>query len=63
MENNIQIKIVTPINKTCNCLICPYCGAHELVDCTEKDVNKWRFNIRAFRVDNYSHCIKCNRWF
>ena len=47
----------------CQCLICPNCGAHELENCSETDIDKWRFQIKAFRVDNSSHCLKCDTWF
>jgi len=47
----------------CRCIICPNCGAHELVDCAEIDVDKWGYQIKAFKVDNHSHCLKCDTWF
>ena len=59
----MEIKIVNSKNENCSCLICPHCGVHELVDCTEKDVSKWRFNIKAFRIDDQSKCLKCDNWF
>jgi hypothetical protein len=49
--------------KSCQCLICPLCGAHELKNCGEPDVDKWLFQIRAFRVDNFSECLACKSWF
>jgi len=63
-SSDIEIIVVKPINKEgCNCLICPNCGAHEVENCQEKDVSKWRFQIRAFKVDDKSHCLKCDTWF
>jgi len=63
-----QVKIVVVESDTpCGCLICPHCGAHELVDCHKKDEpgfwDNVRFNIKAFRVDNQSHCLVCDSWF
>jgi hypothetical protein len=43
-------------------MVCPHCGATEVVDCT-LPVKEWRFQIRAFRVDASSHCLKCDNWF
>ena len=63
MTEEIKLIVIENQNKNCHCLICPYCGAHELENCQETDVSKWRFQIKAFRVDNASHCLKCGRWF
>lgn len=67
----IQIKIITPINEGCTCLICPNCGAHEVdhdwKPTTEEEKKTYifgcRFNIRAFKVDDWSHCLQCDCWF
>lgn len=50
----------------CGCIVCPNCGAHELLNCQFKDVlsaEKWRWQIRPFKVDNWSHCLVCGCWF
>jgi DNA-directed RNA polymerase subunit RPC12/RpoP len=44
-------------------LRCPFCGAPEVENPEEKDVHKWVWNIRAFRVDDSSECLRCGRWF
>lgn len=70
MEDKIKIVIVKP-NTPCGCLICPNCGAHEVdhdwKPQTEEEKKTYifgcRFNIRAFKVDNSSHCLKCDKWF
>lgn len=41
-------------------LICPRCGSTEVVDST-LPIDNWTFNIRAFRVDDYSECLVCKR--
>ena len=43
-------------------LTCANCGAPEVEDET-LPVDQWRFNIRAFRVDDWSECRKCGCWF
>ena len=63
MEDKIEIRIVTPKNENCHCIVCPYCGAHEIKNCEEKDVDKWIWQIKAFKVDDSSHCLKCDKWF
>jgi len=48
-----------------NSIICPHCGTPE-VFCDEKDpknIKKWFWAIRAFRVDDASECKSCNTWF
>lgn len=69
MEQEIQIKVIIPKTE-CGCLICPKCGAHEIdhdwQPKTEEEkrmypMGKW--NIRAFKVDDSSHCLKCGCWF
>ena len=60
-----QIIVMKPKTE-CGCLICPNCGAHEIVDCQNKDKIdpiEWRWNIRPYKVDEWSHCLKCDRWF
>lgn len=53
-------------------IICPHCGATEVArwpeDATEEQRNnkfsmgvKWQ--IKAFKVDDHSHCLVCDRWF
>jgi len=62
-----SLSTVSPtVDKTkfaeCNCLVCSKCGAKEVEDCSLPQ-NEWKWQIRAFKVDNYSHCMKCNNWF
>ena len=61
----------------CGNLVCPYCKAPECYDpkgeyvCRECSgwngpsslISRALWNIRAFRVDDYCHCTKCNKWF
>jgi len=50
----------------CNCMICPNCGAHEIDNCENQDkinVREWKWNIKPFKVNNDSHCLKCDCWF
>ena len=46
-------------------IICPICGTPEVFcDSKEpKNVKKWFWCIRAFRVDNSSECRSCDNWF
>ncbi len=46
----------------CKCLVCPNCKVTELEDCN-LPMSEWRCQIRAFKVDGLSHCLKCNNWF
>ncbi len=43
-------------------LTCANCGAPE-VENPEAPVAERRFNIRAYRVDDWSECRKCGCWF
>jgi hypothetical protein len=43
-------------------LTCPNCAAREVEDNT-LPVAEWVFNIRAFRVDDWSECRRCGVWF
>lgn len=43
-------------------LTCANCGAPEVEDNT-LPVEAWTFNIRAFRVDDWSECRRCGVWF
>jgi hypothetical protein len=43
-------------------LTCANCGAPE-VESPESPDQPLRFNIRAFRVDDWSECRKCGCWF
>lgn len=75
-ENNIlervyEIRVRKEIVKQCgenpiaDGIVCPHCNCPETFKPRE-DVNnteRWFFMIRAFRVDNYSHCRNCCRWF
>jgi len=50
----------------CGCITCPNCGAHELLNChligsIPSDNLRWQ--IRPFKVDNWSHCMICGCWF
>ncbi len=46
----------------CECIICPNCQAHELLNChIPSDEHRWQ--IRPFKVDNWSHCLICGCWF
>ncbi len=49
-----EITINVHTEKMC----CPRCGSPEVVDDT-LPVDQWRFNIRAFRVDDWSECLVC----
>ena len=44
----------------CGCIICPNCMAHELSECDNID-SKWQ--IKGYRVDDWSKCSECNHWF
>lgn len=46
-------------------LCCPHCGAREVYANPEqpKDIKRWAWVIRAFRVDTSSECRNCQRWF
>ena len=60
------MKVSVYIRSTkCGCMICPNCKAHEIKDCGNmKDTSlDWEWQIRPFKVDNWSHCLKCNCWF
>jgi hypothetical protein len=46
----------------CTCMVCPYCGAAEIKDCS-LPTEQWYWQIRAYKVDNYSHCTVCGKWF
>ena len=52
-------------NVTADGLECPHCGALETYKSADepKNVDKWFFVIRAFRVDDQSHCTNCDNWF
>lgn len=41
-------------------MCCPRCGSPEVQDDT-LPVDEWVFNIRAFRVDDWSECLVCKR--
>lgn len=49
--------------RSCMCLICPNCGAHELQNCDEELTLNSLWNIKAYKVDDCSHCLKCKCWF
>ena len=62
--------VIVKGKEECSCLICPNCGAHEIdhdwKPTTEKEKIMYpmgKFNIKAFKVDNESHCLKCECWF
>lgn len=57
----MEMRIIIP-KTSCGCLICPNCGQHE-VNCKEQNQDKRRFFIKAFKVDDSSHCLNCNSWF
>lgn len=50
----------------CNCLVCPHCGATEVDDCA-KPIESWKWFIRGYKVTDehgdWSHCLKCGKWF
>jgi len=60
----VKIKVHEP-KTSCGCMVCPNCGAHELQVCNPppENVHDWRFDIKGFKVDDWSHCLKCNCWF
>lgn len=39
-------------------LCCPRCGAKEVKDNT-LPIDQWVFQIKAYRVDNWSKCLIC----
>lgn len=41
---------------------CANCGAPEVAN-PDAPVSEWRFNIRAYRVDDWSECRVCGAWF
>jgi len=50
----------------CRCIICPNCDAHEIKDCENQDkipIEEWHWQIKPFKVDDWSHCLKCDKWF
>lgn len=57
-QPQITIHVVSgtekPHGPNCGCLMCPNCGAPEVDDC-RKPVDEWKWNIKAFRVDDWSH--------
>lgn len=53
-KNNIFIRVHNEE------LRCPRCGSPEVVDNT-LPVMQWTFNIRAFRVDDWSECLVCKK--
>ena len=62
---SVKIRTVVGSDK-CGCIVCPNCGAHELLNCHLKavlPVEKWRWQIRPFKVDDWSHCLVCSCWF
>lgn len=55
-----------PRTFNCICMICPNCGAHEIEDCQnikDNDLIHAKWNISGYKVDDWSHCHKCNCWF
>lgn len=46
-------------------LQCPHCGAFEAYknSADPSNTNLWYFMIRAYRVDDYSECRNCGKWF
>jgi hypothetical protein len=44
---------------------CPHCGALEAYKNREnpRDTTKWSWMVRAFKIDDYSHCRNCDKWF
>lgn len=46
-------------------IVCPYCNCHETYKPAKEsgNTNKWFFMIKAFVVDNKSHCLNCDNWF
>lgn len=64
-HTNIQtVELAGPIKSVTivDGLTCSNCGAPE-VENPEAPVLERRFNIRAFRVDDWSECRKCGCWF
>lgn len=41
-------------------LCCPRCGSSEVAN-PDAPVDEWVFNIRAYRVDDFSECLVCKR--
>ena len=46
-------------------LCCPRCKAKEVYANPEApdDIKRWAWIIRAFKVDDFSHCLNCDEWF
>jgi hypothetical protein len=50
-------------------MTCPYCGTKECVinpkvpKEEQGELMKMLWCIKAFKVDNYSHCRVCDQWF
>jgi len=46
-------------------ICCTNCGASEVYadPNSPKDIGKWAWIIRAFRVDDASECKNCKSWF
>jgi hypothetical protein len=44
---------------------CTQCGALEVYKDAKdpKNMDKWAWIIRAFRIDNASECRNCKQWF
>jgi hypothetical protein len=60
MSEPIKVKVVPSIT-------CPTCGAEEAYEDPTSPTGM-RFNIRAFRVDDWSECLICKKegreaWF
>ena len=48
------------INVSTEELRCPRCGSREVEDNT-LPIDQWVWNIRAFRIDDWSKCLVCKR--
>lgn len=55
-ESGEKITIVVNTEPLC----CPRCKSGEVAN-PDSPVDAWVFNIRAFRVDDWSECIVCKR--
>jgi hypothetical protein len=66
LKVGLKVVVVEPEGKKhgpdCHCMVCPNCNATEVDDC-RKPVDDWKWQIKPFRVDNFSHCMICNAWF
>ena len=65
-EVKIAIKARTQSeNPIADGIQCPHCGVLEAYknDKEPRNTDLWYWMIRAFKVDNWSDCRNCGKWF